>query len=281
MKNLIIVDNKDLERKKEIFSKEGKDKIHVVTDFDRTLTKVYVNGKMIPSIISILRDGDYISKDYAEKAHALYNKYRPIEKDSNIPIKEKKKKMKEWWAEHFKLLIKSGLNKKHLEIIIKHENIKFREHALEFFSILRKFEIPLIIISSSGLGDAIPMLLKRENCLYSNIHIISNFYRWDKDGKAIGIKKPIIHSLNKEEISIKSYPVFNLIKNRKNVILLGDSLDDVGAVKGFDCKNLIKIGFLNEDINKNLVHYRKKFDVLLLNDTDMNYVIELIKEIVK
>jgi hypothetical protein len=65
--------------------------MHVVSDFDRTLTKVFVNGKKIPSLISVIRDGNYLSSDYAEKAHALFNKYHLIETDTKIPLGEKKK----------------------------------------------------------------------------------------------------------------------------------------------------------------------------------------------
>jgi len=49
-------------------------------------------------------------------------------------------------------------------------------------------------MSSSGLGiDAISLYLKNQNCFFSNIHIISNEFVWDKDGFAIAIKQPIIH----------------------------------------------------------------------------------------
>jgi 5'-nucleotidase len=51
-------------------------------------------------------------------------------------------------------------------------------------------------------------------------------------------------------------------------------------VKGFDYNHLIKIGFLNEEINNNLKDYKKNFDILILNDSKMDYVTSLIKEII-
>ena len=39
--NIIISDPEEFERKKTAFIKSGKDKIHILTDFDRTLTKGY------------------------------------------------------------------------------------------------------------------------------------------------------------------------------------------------------------------------------------------------
>ncbi len=282
MTNVLIPDEKKLNLLKKEFHENGANKIHVLTDFDRTLTMAYVNGKKISSIISRLRDGGYISKDYTKKASALADYYHPIETNPNIPLIEKKKEMKEWWTKHFDLLIKSKLNKKHIESIVNEGVIQFREGAENFLGILNKNKIPLIVISSSGLGyESIEMFLKKHNCLYDNIHIISNPFKWDKKGKAIAVNEPIIHVFNKDEQSIKNYPVYDLIKNRKNVILLGDSFGDLEMITGFDYDHLIKIGFLNENVEENLGLYRKNFDIILTNDTNMNYLNKLMKEILK
>ncbi len=282
MENVVIPDENNLNILKKEFSKEGVNKIHILTDFDRTLTKAYVNGKKIPSIISRLRDGGYISQSYTEKATALADYYHPIELNPNISLSEKKKKMQEWWGKHFNLLIKSGLNKKHIESIVNEGVIQFRKGAENFLEILSKKKIPLIIISSSGLGyDSIEIFLKKNKCLYKNIHIISNSFKWDKKGNAVGINEPIIHVFNKDEQLIKDYPVYDLIKNRKNVILLGDSLGDLGMITGFDYDNLIKVGFLNENVEENLDLYGKNFDIILTDDSNMNYLNKFMREIIK
>ncbi|MBU4284624.1 hypothetical protein KKF60_00995 [Patescibacteria group bacterium] len=278
--NIIIPDCGRLEQIKEKIKQGGVDKIHALVDFDRTLTKSFVKGKERPSLISVLRDGNYLTPDYAEKAHALFDKYHSMEIDINLSIEEKKKAMREWWINHFKLLIESGLNKKDLERVVDSEGVEFREGALEFIDRLNKAKIPLVIMSSSGLGgDNIAMFLKKQNRLYDNIHIISNTYIWDKNGNAIGVKEPIVHNFNKDETSIKNFPAFEIVKDRKNVLLLGDSLGDVGMIEGFDYDNLLKIGFLNEKIDESLEKYKENFDVVILNDSDMDYVNDLLKNI--
>ncbi|MBW6451604.1 MAG: hypothetical protein K0B02_02645 [DPANN group archaeon] len=189
--------------------------------------------------------------------------------------------MHTWWTEHFNLLIESKLNKKDLDKVITSENICLRDGSYEFIKTLHTNNIPLIIMSSNGLGgDTISMFLEKEKRLYNNIHIISNTYIWDKDGFAIDIKKTIIHVANKDETSIKDYPVFNKIKARKNVILIEDSLTDVDMVKGFDYDNIIKIGFINDNIEKHLDSYKKTFDVVILNDSDMSYINQLLDYII-
>jgi len=281
MKDVIISDTKHLNNKIKEIAKQGKKKIHVVADFDRTLTTAFVQGKKVPSLISILRDGNYLSEDYANKAHELFNYYHAIEINPSVPIEEKKKLMKEWWMKHFDLLIKSRLNRKDIQKVIESGKARLRKGAVQFLDFLHEHDIPLVIFSSSGLGvDSISLYLEKKKKLYKNIHIISNVYEWDENGNAIKVKEPIIHCMNKDETSIQDYPVFSVIKNRRNVILLGDSFEDLGMVKGFKYDNLIAIGFLNEEIDENLEAYKKTFDIVITRDGDMNYVNDLFKKLI-
>jgi 5'-nucleotidase len=279
MENIIIPDRDKLEKTKENIKKDGLDKIHVLADFDRTLIKAFVDGESVPSLISVLYNQNYLTSEYGSKAQELDKKYRTIEFDPKIPKQEKKKAMYEWWTLHFDLLIKSGLNKKDLKSVVKSGKIKFREGFLEFIDFLKANDIPLVIMSSSGLGcDPIAMCLEREGRLYRNIHIISNSFEWDKNGRALAVKQPIIYGMNKDETLIQDFPaIFEEVKNRKNIILLGDSLDDVGMVTGFDYGNLIKIGFLNDRVGENLENYKKTFDVVITNDGSLNFVNQLLK----
>jgi len=280
--NIIISNPEKLEKTKKIIFEAGAEKLHILADFDRTLTTAFVDGKSVPSIISILRDENYLSPDYAPRAKELYAKYHPIEIDPKIPPEEKKKLMREWWTTHFYLLIKSGLSKKDLESVVESGKIRFRDGFSEFIDFLKIHNIPLAIMSSSGLGDnVISMYLEKNKRLYDNVHIISNSFEWDKTGYAIAVKQPIIHGMNKDETAIKDFPAFNTVKNRKNVLLLGDSLNDVEMIKGFNYDNLIKMGFLNENIEENLELYKENYDVVILNDSSLDYINKLLREIVK
>ncbi len=280
MKNIQVSNEGSLKKKIEIFRKRGVDRIHVVSDFDSTLTTSFVNGKRVPSIISVLRDGSYLTKDYAEKAQGLYNKYHPIEINQELPIEERKKAMNEWWTEHFKLLISSGLNKKDIKKVVESGKVRLRKGISEFLGLLHKNNIPLVIISGNGLGgDSISIFLKKEEKLFSNIHIVSNSFEWDERGNAIKVKEPIIHGMNKDEAVLHNLPFFNEIKNRKNIILLGDSLGDPDMVKGFDYENIIKVGFLNEKIKESLERYSELYDVLILNDGNLDFINSLLKQI--
>lgn len=278
--NVIIPDVEKLKKLKIKFFKDGISRFYVISDFERTLTYLFVNGQRVTSLISILRNENYLGDEYSQIAKALFNKYHPIEIDPEIPLAQKKAKMEEWWRKHYEVLIKIGFKKVHIRKVINSGQIKLRKGCFEFLNFLYWRRIPLLIVSSSGLGgEAISMFLKKKGKLYPNIHIVSNFLNWDENGNFVGVKKPIITSLNKDGNLIRKLPVFKIIKNRENVLLLGDNIEDCQMVHGLKYRNLIKVGFLNEEIEKNLNAYKNNFDILILNDKDMNHVNELLREI--
>jgi len=148
---------------------------------------------------------------------------------------------------------------------------------------------------SSGLGDVILELLKNDGLLYKNVHVITNLFEFDENGNAISYKEPVIHSMNKHETAIQNFPIFDLIKDKKNIILLGDIIEDVGMIQGFEYDNIIKIGFLkennpfkkgltqNQDLKKeeNIEKFKEFYDVIIMGEGDMGFVNQLMREIVK
>jgi len=277
--NIISVNKRDFEIKKKRISEEGADKLQVISDFDRTITYGLNEGNRTPTVISQLRsDGKYLGENYAREANRLFDVYHPIEIDLSIPLREKQKKMHEWWTKHFDLIVKSGLTKQIIHKVIREKPLRFRKGSLEFISLLNDYGIPLIFMSAAP-GDMLIEYLKENGLLFPNVYVISNLYEFDKNGKAIKIQEPIIHTFNKTEVSLKEYPVYKEIKPRTNVILLGDSVRDIGMIEGFPYKTLLKIGFLNENVEQDLADFKKNFDIILLNDIDMDYVNHLAKEI--
>ncbi len=280
IENIIISNEKELKKKIKEISNGGVSKLHIISDFDRTLTKAFVNGKKVRAIITQLYEGNALTSDYRKKAQKLHDKYYPIEVNPKIPMKEKKKKMEEWWRTHKKLLIDSRLNLKDIQEVVDKGYLEFRKGALDFFDLTYKKQIPLVIFSASGLGEAIPLYFKKVNKDYKNIHIISNSMEYDENGNAISIIEPVIHVFNKGEIALKGLPIMNQLKTRKNIILLGDSLGDINMTEGFNYEKIIKIGFLNYQDEEDLNDYKKVYDVVILNDGTMDYVNGLLKKII-
>ncbi|HJX50161.1 MAG TPA: hypothetical protein VJ438_01730 [Candidatus Nanoarchaeia archaeon] len=280
MEKIIIKNSQEFEEKKKRIAEAGAGKLHVISDFDRTITYgTTPQGKRTETVISQLRSSPkYLGEAYFKKAHELWSIYYPIEIDSKIPLEEKKQKMYEWWKKHFELLIQCGLSKKIIEQVVKEKDLRFRQGALDFIKTLDKYEIPLIFMSAAP-GDMLVEYLKKDKLFTENVHVISNRYEFDKNGKAIRILEPIIHVLNKTETSLKDFPLYEQIKDRKNIILLGDEIGDIGMAERSDYNNIIKIGFLNENVEERLELYKDNFDVVVLGDGDMSFVNDFVKEI--
>lgn len=278
MKEEIIISNPaKFKEKKQKLILDGTKNIHIVSDFDKTLSKAFDRKKRIHTIIAQIREGKYLSEDYTKKAYELHAKYYPIEVNNTIPIEEKKQKMVEWWSTHINFIAANGMNKKIVNDIAENKII-LRRGTIEFFKTLKNKKIPLLILSAA-LGDVIEKLLKVNRVNYNGIHIISNFFNFDKKGTITGYKGKIVHSLNKNEFEIQNASFYKKIKERKNIILLGDTIDDLKMVEGTKYDEIIKIGFLNENAKERIKEYKKAYDVVILNDGTMNFVNNLIKKI--
>ena len=278
--NVIISDKLSFDNKLNSIIEWWFEKLHFLADFDNTLTKKFVNWKSTPSLISILRSEKILWEDYSNKAYELFNYYHKIEIDQNISMQDKKIKMYEWWSKHLDLKVKSGLKKSDIEMAVNFWTLKFREWALDFFEYIKNI-IPFIIISANWLWDeSIKMFFNNNNILFDNIDIVSNTIEWDENWYAIGYSKKIVHSFNKDETVLESFPeIYKKIKSRKNIILLGDSLWDPFMVDGYEYDNVIKIWFLNDKEDELLEAYKNLYDVVITWDWDFSFVNDLIKKI--
>ncbi len=281
MQKIIYTNPKNLEKILENMKKEGLEKLHILADFDRTLTKTFINGKKRHSLIHSMEEKWYLGKEFSKEYKQNFEYYYPIEIDPNIFLEEKNKHMEEWWINTNKLLIKNNLNKNDIRKIVNNWNIEFREWVKEFLDFLKQNSIPLIIISASWLWvESIKYFFEENNVFYDNIYIISNDFVWDKDWKAINYKTPVIHTFNKWETILKEFPeIYEKIQNRKNVILLWDSLWDHHMIDWFDYKNLVKIWFLNEKEDELIQEYQKRYDIVITWDWDFGEVNRILKNL--
>ena len=280
MSTILIANQKTFDQKLQNIIAWWPEHFHVIADFDRTMTKAFAQWKPTVSLITRLQNG-FFPPEYADKSNAIFDKYHPIEIDTTIPLDEKKKAMVNRRNEQFNLMLGYGLTRKMIEDAMGSEDTNFRAGCGDMFDLLKKHAIPLLILSASWLGyDSIYYCLKHENKLYDNIDIISNDFVRDEEGKAIGVREPIIHSFNKDETVVKNFPIYEDIKDRKNILLIGDGLWDAHMADGFDYENIIKIWFLNDDTPENRKKFQEKYDLIILNDGPMDEVNNLLMKII-
>ena len=216
---------------KKILPIQDLDNLYVVADFDRTIT----SGSSLTSW-SVLADTDLVPKEYSVERHRLYDIYRPIEVDTSLSFDYRMKMMSEYkmTEEVFK---KAATDLRVME---------FRKGAQEFLTFLWENRIPLIIISA-GIGNFIEAFLKKYNYYFDNIYVSSNKILFE-NGVAVGVGKNIIHSFNKNEVSLPP-EITSKLKDRNQVLLLGDQTSDLNMVDKNLHDNVITIGFEPDDPN--------------------------------
>jgi HAD superfamily hydrolase (TIGR01544 family) len=261
------------ERKREKLRTGGASKLAVVLDFDRTVTRAFVGKTRAHTGIDLIRAGGYLTGDYPEKAFALYDKYRPIELDPRIPLPEKRAKMDEWWNNHLRLLIDSGMDRATVKDILEHKRPNFRAGFLTFLAELSRQNVPVYILSA-GVGDLIEGFLRKEGALTENVKVISNFFRYGANGKVISYKGPIIHSFSKDERSLGKLA-------RKNILLVGDSLPDSGMVSERKGQTVLRIGYLNENPKEQKKEFLKKYDAVIEGDGNFAFPLRLVRAFLK
>ena len=134
------------------------------------------------------------------------------------------------------------------------------------------------------LGDVIEFFLEKEipefQQNHTSSHIVSNFIRYDAGGNIISFTDKLIHSFNKNEQEIHDTPYFQSILHRPNVILLGDSLGDVGMIGGMkNLKQILRIGFLNRSTPAKLEVYKNTYDIVICDDQTFDLPNVLLKAI--
>lgn len=275
---LIISQPNIFDQKCSILSSWGVDKLQVITDFDRTLTRMEVNGVKKIWSFAMLQHSGYLPLEYQNKALELFHTYFKIEMDHSLPLEYRKQKMTEWTAKHMTLLIKYGLTDTHIQQTAKENLEVLRKWIDDFFQYVSEKWAP-IIISSAWVWNLIEQFLLSMGIDMGNIHIHSNFLHFDEQGLPWGFSD-IVNILDKD-LSVVDFGSFQMkLRGRIHCIVLGDAPQDVHMIANMWFNETLKIGFLNHDVDTLLSHYTALFDAVIVGDWDFSHVNRMIREII-
>eukprot|EP01116_Phalansterium_solitarium_P019782 TRINITY_DN5655_c0_g2_i1.p1 TRINITY_DN5655_c0_g2~~TRINITY_DN5655_c0_g2_i1.p1 ORF type:complete len:289 (-),score=32.17 TRINITY_DN5655_c0_g2_i1:145-1011(-) len=268
---VMIKDPVAVQEKLNVLRTDGMPSVQVIADFDMTLTTFMTNGKRGMSSHNTIESSGMLGAEHAAKATALVQKYYPIEIDHSIPLDRKAALMVEWWVGAHELLVEHGMRADYIPEMVHRANLAFRNGTLQLFQKLHMHDVPVLIFSA-GVGDIIREALRQRLVELPNVHVISNFMTFDDRGFTTGFKGNLIHTFNKQDVVIKGTPFFETVKDRRNVILLGDGLGDLQMSKGMSPKTVLSVGFLNDRVEERKQAYLDAFDIVVLNDGPMDVV---------
>lgn len=254
----------------------GSSALHVVADFDYTLTKFgLANGERAMSTHRVIEASPILGKDFQDRSKELFKTYYPIE-ISDMPKQEKFPHMVDWWTKAHDAILEHSLYKRDLAEMVRTPDIVMRDRAADLFALAQTFGVPFHIFSA-GLYDVIhAFLIEKDLCQY-HVHVVSNMMVFDESGKATAFKGEVIHSLNKTAEVLKTSPHFALIENRPNVLLLGDNLTDINMSDGLAVDTVLSVGFLNDRVEDRKREYMDTFDVVLLGDQDLSLAHDILQ----
>lgn len=234
-----------------------------------------------------------MSEAYRTKTKQLHDHFFPLEFDPTITYEQKYKLMDEWWAKSSGALVEQSPTLETLFDAVSYAHLSLRPGFATVAQLAYQHDIPVIVFSA-GITQVIEEILRQlgpTSLMLPNVHVIANDLIVDPATNIVtSFKEPMMHSLNKKDTSVQlirganaGFPWFQQLRNRKHVILMGDSVGDANMSDGYEGDpeaTILKIGFLNANEELLLDTYRKAFDIVVLHDGPMVPVATFLNEII-
>jgi len=253
----------NLAEKLNAFKAAGADHLHVISDFDSTLTVNTINGRPAPTTFSVIADLNPRLKKKTEDLSKFF-----YEKQSNIHLSQQEKAeiLNEWWVKSLTICLEEEIFEYNIPELFWQSELTLRHGIAELMAITQKHNVPFSVISG-GVGNFVELALK--NLGVKHYQLKSNFLTFDdKNHRLNGCTQPIIHSFNK-------FQAVQQIKLRPYIILLGDSVPDIKALQGAVYEEAITVGFLREGKNERL--FREVYDFVIKGDGNLDLAAKLVR----
>lgn len=257
---MIYVNNK--EKVNTLKKVMNKDNICVFLDYDKTITSSKSEDSWAASA-----NRKVLGENIANDLDKYYQKYGSIEFDYSMNEKEREKYIIEWYDKCMDLYYTYHLTEQKLKQSIENSKLILREGAKDFLFHLYKENIPVIILSA-GIGNVIEQSLKKEECYFENIQVISNFIKFDENGNMIKFCDNMIHSLNKNIDKLGDINLKEKLKTKEYRMVIGDLVEDIYMMGEYPESKSLKIGLLNKNVMENLEIYNKNFDIVLTEENN-------------
>lgn len=238
----------------------------VIADFDHTLTTK--DSQPSYGIIPYFLGGECLKERIQ-----IFNHYRPIELDYTLEREEKLRLMREWARKSFTLLSRYTTEEIIDEAIRSNPNFHLKDGVKEFLKSTNENNVPVIIMSA-GIGNLIKKFLEVENVFFDNIKIVSNFFEF-VSGKPYIDLDTIMATSNKDYSKIPENLRY-IIESKKNILLLGDIVEDIEMINKAQLYKTLTVGFLDHNIDTNLEMYNNNYDVVLANGENFYKINELL-----
>ena len=184
--------------------------------------------------------------------------------------------MVEWWTRAHALMETYGLRKEHVAAMVSSPGaLVLRDGAKDLLAAAHAHRVPFHVFSA-GIRDVITGFFFHVGADDYKPHVLGNEMAWSEEGALTGFHPPLVHSLNKDGSALRQAKSWHHVSERRNVLLLGDNLNDACMADGLELDTCVRVGFLNDRIEERRDQYSRAFDVVIEGDpAEMTYVLEL------
>ena len=204
----------------DVFSRAGASGVHIVSDFDLTLTTGKERGKNMATWDVL----DGLMPPSGVEAHrAIYESFRPYEIAGTLDEEMATKS----WSDLFDLITSYSFSQEDIEAAFL-SLVDLRPGAKELFDLCLSHEIPTVVLSA-GIKDVIEVMTNYHDLRPT--HILSNELIYDEKGKVYDWRRDkLVHIANKHVMV--GDRILGMRETHPNIILLGDAIDDVKMASG-------------------------------------------------
>lgn len=241
--------------------------IHLILDFDHTITTP--DSASTHTILYSAR-----KLDFNRKSDEIYDKYRAIELDPSIPIKQKTKYMREWTLANNASIVEANFTKEEFMDLSVKAKVNIRSGTDQLCNFCKERQIPLLILSA-GIGNIVLDLLTKFQ-LHSSC-VVSNMAQFDTQGNIAGFHDICVDAFSKGETDLSCTEYAPLVKMRRHAIIIGDGLGDVSMGDSLEHDLVFKVGFCNS-VEK-LDSYLNAYDLVLSRNDGFEAILEIIQDI--
>ena len=251
LSNLIIHrDRSETNAKRRSIAKDGIGSLHVVLDFDHTVTAYIspITGEKCPQCHDAVQHGAY---DPPKRRNSFKSTIDAIWSDQD---NGKLRHLSEWWIRFHDAIVSHELTISEIRTAVASSSITLRPGAADLFAWLRENSVKTTILSA-GIITVIEEVLKRDGIeLHEQACIVSNVPVSDgEEGRIISFQEPLVHALNKEEVlKTLDFGSETMGQPPDNVVLAGNSIGDVQCLPGIHHKRSLSLGFLHENVDVNI-----------------------------
>jgi len=247
-------DQKRVEAKVKRFTTVGRGKMHILFDFDRTLT-FNSEGEDVTSW-HILRS--HLPQEGQKQYDSFFQKYRTLE----IQKKLTQADAILWWEQILSLAKEHEVNMMEVERDFL-SKANARPYAQELFRLCQETGIPTVILSA-GIADFINIWCSRYGIAPKVI--LSTKLSIGEGGKITGWEeKTLVHVLNKKEMGHSE--LTRIRTTHPFTVLIGDGLEDANMIEGVDDVIRVRINDPRKDepIDRLRKETFERFDLMIEN----------------